>query len=149
MELEKTISQGIMDAMKAHDDVRRDTLRNIKKQIIEAKTAGPVIDALPDEAVLKIIAKMAKQGTDTAEVFQQQGRDDLYEYEMAQVAVLKEFLPEQLEGEELVEKIKEIIAETGAEGMKDMGKVMGVATKRLAGKADGRAVSDMVRKLLS
>ncbi|MCC8036191.1 MAG: GatB/YqeY domain-containing protein [Rikenellaceae bacterium] len=149
MELEKKISQGIMQAMKDGDPVRRDTLRNVKKQIIEAKTAGPAMDILPDDAVVRIISKLAKQGADSAEVFQQQGRDDLYEYEMAQVAVLKEYLPEQLEGTALEEEVARIIADTGASGMQDMGKVMGAASKRLAGRADGKAISEVVRRLLS
>ncbi|MCD7970653.1 MAG: GatB/YqeY domain-containing protein [Alistipes sp.] len=148
MELEKQVSDGIMAAMKAKDDVRRDTLRNVKKLIIEAKTAGPNMDTLPDEAVIKIINKLDKQGADSAAVFREQGRDDLYAYEMAQVAVLKEFLPEQLEDDALEKEVAAIIAETGAAGMKDMGKVMGAASKKLAGRADGKAISEIVKKLL-
>ena len=90
MELEKKISTGIMEAMKAKDDVKRDTLRNVKKMIIEAKTAGPNIDELPDAEVLKIITKLAKQGTDSAEIFKQQGRNDLYEYEMEFIGKMTE-----------------------------------------------------------
>lgn len=149
MELEKKISQGIMDAMKAGDATRRDTLRNVKKFITEAKTAGPNIDTLPDADVVKIIQKLAKQGADSADIFKQQGRDDLYEYEMAQVNVLREFLPAQMSAEELTAAVKEIIAEVGATSMKEIGQVMGLATKRLAGKADGKDISAKARELLS
>lgn len=149
MELEKKISAGIMEAMKAKDDVKRDTLRNVKKMIIEAKTAGPNIDELPDADVLKIISKLAKQGTDSAEIFKQQGRDDLYEYEMAQVAVLKEYLPKQMDDAELTEAVKGIISSAGATSMQDMGRVMGIATKQLAGQAEGKAISAKVKELLS
>ena len=149
MELEKKISTGIMEAMKAKDDVKRDTLRNVKKMIIEAKTAGPNIDELPDAEVLKIINKLAKQGTDSAEIFKQQGRNDLYEYEMAQVEVLKSYLPKQLNDAELTEAVKSIISSTGATSMKDMGRVMGIASKQLAGQAEGKAISAKVKELLS
>ncbi len=149
MELEKKISTGIMEAMKAKDDVKRDTLRNVKKMIIEAKTAGPNIDELPDAEVLKIITKLAKQGTDSAEIFKQQGRNDLYEYEMAQVEVLKSYLPKQLNDAELTEAVKSIISSTGATSMKDMGRVMGIASKQLAGQAEGKAISAKVKELLS
>lgn len=149
MDLEKKISQGIMQAMKSGDTTRRDTLRNVKKFITEAKTAGPSVDTLEDGDILKIIQKLAKQGSDSAEIFKQQGRDDLYQYEMGQVAVLKEFLPSQLSAEELTEAVKQIIAEVGATSMKDMGKVMGAASAQLSGKADGKAIADKVRELLS
>lgn len=149
MELEKKISTGIMEAMKAKDDVKRDTLRNVKKMIIEAKTAGPNIDELPDAEVLKIINKLAKQGTDSAEIFKQQGRNDLYEYEMAQVEVLRSYLPKQLNDAELTEAVKSIISSTGATSMKDMGRVMGIASKQLAGQAEGKTISAKVKELLS
>jgi uncharacterized protein YqeY len=149
MSLEQQISQGIMDAMKAKDSVRRDTLRNVKKFIIEAKTASANIEELADSDVVKIIAKLAKQGADSAEIYKQQGRDDLYDYEMAQVNVLNEYLPKQMDEEQLTAAVKEIIAETGATSMKDMGKVMGVASKKLAGMAEGGAISAKVKALLS
>ena len=149
MELEKKISDGIMAAMKNKDDVRRDTLRNVKKYIIEAKTAGPNMDSLPDDQVMKILTKLAKQGADTAEIYKQQGRGDLYEYEMAQVEVLREFLPQQMTAEELTQAVKEIISQAGATSMQDMGRVMGIASKSLAGKADGRDISAKVKELLS
>lgn len=149
MELEKKISAGIMEAMKAKDDVKRDTLRNVKKVILEAKTAGPNIDLLPDADVLKIIGKLAKQGTDSAEIYKQQGRTDLYDYEMAQVEVLKEFLPQQMDDAQLTAAVQEIISSVGASSMKDMGKVMGVASKQLAGRAEGKDISAKVKELLS
>ena len=131
MSLEQQISKGIMEAMKAKEPVRLQTLRNIKKYIIEAKTAGTEIAELPDADVVKIIAKLAKQGSDSAEIYRQQNRADLAEEELAQVAVMQEFLPRQLSPEELTEAVRAVIAEVGATSVKEMGKVMGVASKRL------------------
>ena len=148
MSLEQQISKGIMEAMKAKEPVRLQTLRNIKKYIIEAKTAGTEIAELPDADVVKIIAKLAKQGSDSAEIYRQQNRADLAEEELAQVAVMQEFLPRQLSPEELTEAVRAVIAEVGATSVKEMGKVMGVASKRLAGQADGKDISAKVRKLL-
>ena len=147
--LEQEISKGIMEAMKAKDTVRLSALRNIKKYIIEAKTAGASVDVLPDAEVIRIITKLAKQGTDSATIYAQQNRQDLADEELGQVAVFQEFLPKQLSDAELAEAVKAIIAETGAESMKDMGKVMGVASKRLAGQADGKDISAKVKELLS
>ena len=149
MSLEQQISKGIMEAMKAKDTVRLSALRNAKKYIIEAKTAGPEIAELPDADVLKIISKLAKQGTDSAAIFSQQNRPDLAREELAQVAVYQEFLPKQLTDEELTAEVRAIIAEVGASSMKEMGKVMGTATKELAGKAEGKAISAKVRELLA
>ena len=148
MPLEQQISKGIMEAMKAKEPVRLQTLRNIKKYIIEAKTAGTEIAELPDADVVKIIAKLAKQGSDSAEIYRQQNRADLAEEELAQVAVMQEFLPRQLSPEELTEAVRAVIAEVGATSVKEMGKVMGVASKRLAGQADGKDISAKVRELL-
>lgn len=149
MSLEQTVSKGIMEAMKAKDTVRLATLRNIKKYIIEAKTAGPEISELPDADVLKIITKLAKQGADSAALYTAQNRPDLATEEQAQVAVLQEFLPKQLTPEELTAAVQAIIAQTGATSLKEMGKVMGVASKKLAGQADGKDISAKVRELLS
>ena len=149
MSLEQQISKGIMEAMKAKDTVRLSALRNIKKYIIEAKTASAGIDELPDADVIRIITKLAKQGADSAALYAQQNRQDLAAEESAQVAVMQEFLPKQLSADELAAEIRSIIAETGAASMKDMGKVMGVATKRLAGRADGKDISAKVRELLA
>ena len=148
MSLEQQISKGIMEAMKAKEPVRLQTLRNIKKYIIEAKTAGTEIAELPDADVVKIIAKLAKQGSDSAEIYRQQNRADLAEEELAQVAVMQEFLPRQLSPEALTEAVRAVIAEVGATSVKEMGKVMGVASKRLAGQADGKDISAKVRELL-
>ena len=148
MSLEQQISKGIMEAMKAKESVRLQTLRNIKKYIIEAKTAGTEIAELPDADVVKIIAKLAKQGSDSAEIYRQQNRADLAEEELAQVAVMQEFLPRQLSPEELTEAVRAVLAEVGATSVKEMGKVMGVASKRLAGQADGKDISAKVRELL-
>ena len=148
MSLEPQISKGIMEAMKAKEPVRLQTLRNIKKYIIEAKTAGTEIAELPDADVVKIIAKLAKQGSDSAEIYRQQNRADLAEEELAQVAVMQEFLPRQLSPEELTEAVRAVIAEVGATSVKEMGNVMGVASKRLAGQADGKDISAKVRELL-
>ena len=149
MSLEQQISQGIMDAMKAKDAVRLGALRNAKKYIIEAKTAGPGIVELPDADVLKILSKLAKQGTDSAAIFTEQNRPDLAGEELAQVAVFQEFLPKQLSPEELTAEVEAVIAEVGASSIKDMGKVMGVASKRLAGRADGKDISAKVKELLA
>lgn len=148
MSLEQQISKSIMDAMKAKDAVRLSALRNAKKYIIEAKTAGPELSELPDADVLKILAKLAKQGTDSAAIFTEQNRPDLAQEELAQVAIFQEFLPKQLSAEELTAEVRAVIAEVGATSMKEMGKVMGVATKRLAGRADGKDISAKVRELL-
>lgn len=148
MTLFEQISEEIKKAMLARDAVRRDTLRNVKKEFIEAKTAGGSTGELSDADALKIIAKMVKKSKDAAEIFLSQGRQDLADEELAQARVMEEFLPAAMTEEELEAALKEIIAQVGATGPKDMGKVMGVATKALAGKADGKAISAAVRKLL-
>lgn len=149
MSLEKEISKEIMAAMKAKNPVRLSALRNAKKYIIEAKTSGHGINELPDADVLKILTKLAKQGTDSAAIYTEQNRQDLADEELAQVAVFKEFLPQPLTKEELSNAIKDIIAQTGASSMKDMGKVMGIASKQLAGRAEGREISSTVKELLA
>jgi uncharacterized protein YqeY len=149
MDLFEQVSKGIIEAMKAKDTVRRDTLRNVKKVFLEAKTAPGANDELKDADALKILQKLAKQGRESAEIYQQQGRPDLAEEEMAQVKVIEEYLPKQLSDEELEQKLKDIIAQVGASSPKDMGKVMGVATKQLAGLADGKAISAKVKQLLA
>lgn len=148
MSLEKEISRGIMEAMKSRDAVRLAALRNVKKYIIEAKTSGAEIAELPDADVVKIISKLAKQGADSAAIYTAQHRQDLADEETAQVVVLQEFLPRPLSDEELTAAVREIIGETGASSPSEMGRVMGVVAKRLAGRAEGRAISDKVRELL-
>jgi len=149
MTLFDQISEDIKKAMLARDAVRRDTLRNVKKEFIEAKTAGGSNGELADADALKIIAKMVKKSKDAAEIFTQQGRRDLAEEELAQARVMEEYLPKALSLEELTVAVKAVIAEVGASGPKDMGKVMGMATKSLAGKADGKAISNVVKELLA
>lgn len=149
MALYDQISNDIKEAMKARDKVRLETLRNIKKFFLEAKTAPGANDTLEDDAALKIIAKLAKQGKETAEVYKGQNRMDLAEEELAQVAVIENYLPKQMSEAEIEEAVKSIINQTGATSMKDMGKVMGMASKQLAGKADGRMISTIVKTLLA
>ena len=148
MEMFDRISNDIKDAMKAKDKVRLETLRNIKKVFLEAKTAPGANDTLTDDAAMKIMQKLVKQGKDSAALYNEQGRTDLAEAELAQVAVIETYLPKQMSAEELEAALKAIIAEVGAEGPKDMGKVMGTATKKLAGLAEGRAISAKVKELL-
>ncbi|MBR2497104.1 MAG: GatB/YqeY domain-containing protein [Parabacteroides sp.] len=148
MDMFDRISNDIKEAMKAKDKVRLETLRNIKKVFLEAKTAPGANDTLTDEAALKIMQKLVKQGKDSATLYNEQGRADLAEAELAQVAVIETYLPKQMSAEELEAALKAIIAEVGAEGPKDMGKVMGTATKKLAGLAEGRAISAKVKELL-
>ena len=143
------ISEGIKEAMKAKDAVRRDTLRNVKKVFLEAKTAPGANDELSDADALRILQKLAKQGRESAEIFTQQGRADLAENELAQVRVLEAYLPKQLSEAELESALRAIITQLGVTEPREMGKVMGVATKQLAGKADGKAISAMVKKILA
>ena len=149
MEMFDRISNDIKEAMKAKDKVRLETLRNIKKVFLEAKTAPGANDTLTDDAAMKIMQKLVKQGKDSATLYNEQGRADLAEAELAQVAVIETYLPKQMSAEELEAALRAIIAEVGAEGPKDMGKVMGTATKKLAGLAEGRAISAKVKELLA
>ncbi|EGF52003.1 GatB/YqeY domain-containing protein [Bacteroides fluxus] len=148
MDLFERVSEDIKTAMKAKDKVALDTLRNIKKVFLEAKTAPGANDTLSDADAIKIVQKLTKQGKDAAEIYVQQGRQDLADAELAQVKVMEVYLPKQMTPEELEAALKEIIAETGAAGAKDMGKVMGVASKKLAGLAEGRVISAKVKELL-
>ena len=148
MDLFDQISNDIKEAMKAKDKVRLETLRNVKKVFLEAKTAPGANDTLSDEAALKLMQKLVKQGKDSAESYMQAGRPELAEAELAQVRVIENYLPKQLSAEELEARLKEIIGRVGATSAKDMGKVMGTATKELAGLAEGRAISAKVKELL-
>lgn len=143
------ISEDIKAAMKARDKVRLDTLRNIKKVFLEAKTAPGANDTLEDADALKIIQKLAKQGRETAQTYVANNRQDLADDELAQVAVLEEYLPKALSEAEIEAEVRKIIAETGASSMKDMGRVMGAASKQMAGRADGRLISEIVKRLLA
>lgn len=148
MDLFDKISEDIKAAMKAKDRVRLEALRGIKKEFIEGKTAPGADGTLTDEAALKILVKMDKQRKESAAIYYTQDRPDLAEAELQQAAVIEEYLPKQLTAEELTERLKEIIARVGATTAKEMGKVMGVASKELAGLADGRAISANVKELL-
>ncbi|MBQ2519318.1 MAG: GatB/YqeY domain-containing protein [Bacteroidaceae bacterium] len=143
------VSSDIIAAMKAKDKVRLSALRNIKKYFIEAKTQPGANDELSDADATKILAKLAKQGRDTAAIYVAQGRQDLADEELAQASVIEEYLPKQLTPDELRKELQAIIAETGASGQKDMGRVMGVATKALNGRADGKTISLLVKELLA
>lgn len=143
------ISSDIKAAMLAKDKVRLETLRGIKKEFIEAKTAPGANGELTDDQALKILAKMAKQRRETAEIYASQNRPELAAGELAEAAVIEEYLPKPLTDEELTAALRQIIAQTGATSAKEMGKVMGVASKQLAGRADGKAISAKVRELLA
>lgn len=149
MDLFDKISNDIKAAMLAKEKVRLETLRGIKKEFLEAKTAKGADGTLTDENATKILAKMVKQRKETAQIYAEQNRPELAENELAEAAVIEEYLPKQLSEDELVAELKKIIAQTGATSAKEMGKVMGVASKALAGKADGRVISAKVRELLS
>ncbi len=149
MNLFDKISEDIKAAMLAKDAVRRDTLRGVKKEFLEAKTSKAGNGELSDDDAMKIIVKMVKKGKDAADIFISQNRQDLADEELAQVAVLEGYLPKQMTDEELTSAIKDIIAQTGATSAKDMGKVMGVASKSLSGKAEGKAISEKVKTLLA
>ncbi len=149
MALFEQINEDLKQAMKAKDKVALSSLRNIKKLFLEAQTAPGSNHELGDEDALKIIQKLVKQGKDSATIYTEQNRQDLADEELAQIVVFEKYLPAQLSDEELSKAIAEIIKTTGASGMKDMGKVMGIASKELAGKAEGRAISTKVKALLA
>ena len=149
MTLYTQIENGIKEAMLAQDKVRLTALRGIKKEFLEAKTAPGANGELSDENALKILVRMAKQRRESAQIYKDNNRPELAANELAEVSVIEAYLPKALSAEELVSELKAIIAEVGAQGPQDMGKVMGVATKRLAGRADGKAISAAVRTLLA
>lgn len=149
MDLFDKISADIKAAMLARDKVRLETLRGIKKEFIEAKTAKGADGALTDDQAMKILAKMVKQRKETAAIYGEQNRLDLRDNELAEAAVIEEYLPKPLTEEELAAELSRIIAEAGATSAKDMGRVMGMASKALAGRADGRAISAKVKELLA
>ena len=149
MSLFDTISADIKSAMLARDKVRLEALRGVKKEFLEAKTAKGGDGELADDVARKILVKMVKQRKESADIYTQNNRPELAEAEMAQANIIAEYLPKQLSEEELTAALTEIIAQVGATSAKDMGKVMGVATKQLAGKAEGKAISAKVRELLA
>lgn len=149
MDMFERISADIKSAMLARDKVRLETLRGIKKEFLEAKTAKGADGELSEDTAMKILSKMAKQRRETAQIYTEQSRPELAENELAEAAVIEEYLPKPLTEEELTATLKEIIARVGATSPKEMGKVMGVASKELAGKADGKLISAKVRELLA
>ncbi len=149
MELFDQISADIKSAMLAKDRVRLDTLRGVKKEFLEAKTAPGADGQLSDDAATKILVKMVKQRKESAQIYESQNRPELAAEELAQAAVIEEYLPKQLSDDELTNELKSIIERVGATSAKDMGKVMGVASKELAGRAEGKAISAKVKELLA
>lgn len=149
MNLFDQVSEDIKKAMLAREKVRLEALRGAKKEFLEAKTAKGANGELSNENAVKIIVKMVKQRKESAKIYNDNNRPELAENELAEAAVLEEYLPKQLTEVELETEIKAIIAEVGASGPKEMGKVMGVASKKLAGRAEGRAISEMVKKCLN
>ncbi len=148
MTLFDTITDEIKKAMLAKNKVRLDALRGVKKEFIEAKTAKGAAEEFTDDKAIAILHKMVKQRKESAEIYKEQNRSDLAETEIEQMQVIQEFLPKQLSEKEIEVEIMRIITDTGASTMKDMGRVMGIATKELAGKADGGTISAIVKKRL-
>lgn len=149
MALFEKVNEDIKTAMKERDKIALETLRNIKKVFLEAMTAPGANNTLEDADALKMIQKLAKQGKESAQTYIDAGRQDLADAELAQVSVIERYLPEQLSEAEIEKIVKTLIEQTGAASMKDMGKVMGMANKQLAGKADGKTISSIVKKLLA
>ena len=148
MTLQDQISADMKEAMKAKDKVRLAALRDIKSKIMLALTESGGADALDDGAVMKILSKQLKQREDTLAIYQEQGRQDLVEEEQAQAEVIRQYLPQPLSPEELEAGVKALVEELGATSMADMGRVMGAASAKFAGRADGKAISGLVRGLL-
>lgn len=148
MALQEQIDQEIKTAMLAKDNARLRGLRAIKAAILLAKTEKGPAEALTAETEIKVLQKLAKQRRESAEIYEQQHRSDLYQIEMEELTVIESFLPKQLSQEEIEQAVRQIIADTGASSMKDMGKVMAAANQQLAGKADGKTVSAVVKALL-
>ncbi|MCU7551677.1 GatB/YqeY domain-containing protein [Chitinophagaceae bacterium LB-8] len=149
MSLEQKVMEGMKEAMKAKDEARLRGLRAIKAEIIKAKTEPGAGGEVSADVELKLLQKMVKQRKDALEIYQQQSRQDLVQKEQDEIDVIEKFLPAQLSTEELKAELQQIIAETGASSAADMGKVMGAATKKLAGRADGKAISAAVKELLA
>ena len=149
MSLQKQIMEELKTAMKSKDTVALQALRAVKSAFLLAKTETGAGDDLTEDQEMKIIQKQVKQRKDSAAIFIDQGRQDLADPELAEIAVLEKFLPEALSEEAIEKVVLETIAKTGAEGMKDMGKVMGMVSKQLAGQADGKTISEIVRKNLA
>ncbi len=149
MDLFETVNEGIKNAMKARDRVRLEALKGIKKEFLEARTAPGANGELPDDKAMAILVKMAKQRKESAQIYTDNNRQDLAKGELDELAVIEEFLPKKLSADELKAELEVIIAEVGATSAKEMGRVMGVASKKLAGRAEGKDISAMVRQLLA
>jgi uncharacterized protein YqeY len=149
MSLEQKVMEGMKEAMKAKEEARLRGLRAIKAEIIKAKTEPGAGGEISADTELKMLQKMVKQRRDSLEIYQQQNRQDLVQREQEEINVIEQFLPAQLSQEDLKAELQQIIAETGASSAADMGKVMGAATKKLAGRADGKAISAAVKELLA
>ena len=149
MNLFDQVSEDIKKAMLAREKVRLEALRGAKKEFLEAKTAKGANGELPDDKAIQIIVKMVKQRKESAKIYSDNNRPELAENELAEAAVLEEYLPKQLTPEELEADVRAIVAEVGATGPRDMGKVRGGASKRFAGRAEGRAVSETVKSVLN
>ena len=143
------LSEEIKNAMREKDSLKLESLRAIKSALILAQTASGADADLNEEASIKLLQRLVKQRKESALIYKEQGRTDLAEPEEAQAKIIASFLPEQLSEEEVIKVVSEVISQTGAEGIKDMGKVMGVTSKKLAGKAEGRLIADIVKKKLS
>lgn len=149
MALEQEVMQKMKEAMKAKDTVALASLRSIKSEILKAKTASSNKEEMNEAEELKLVQKLVKQRKDSAQTYKEQNREDLAESELEEAKIIEQFLPAQLSEEEIDREVKSIIEETGANSMKDMGKVMGLASQRLAGKADGKTISKIVKDNLS
>ncbi|NBC57943.1 MAG: GatB/YqeY domain-containing protein [Bacteroidetes bacterium] len=149
MSLEKQVMDKMKVAMKAKDSVALSSLRSIKSEILKAKTSGDFSGEMTEAEELKLIQKLVKQRKDSAELYKEQNREDLAEEELNEVKILEDFLPEQMSEEAIAKEVKKIIEQTGASSMKEMGKVMGIATKQMAGKAEGAVISKIVKQELT
>lgn len=149
MSLQERVMTEMKSAMRAKDALKLEALRAIKSELLLAQSASSSKEGLTEEEEAKLLQKLVKQRRDSAVIYKEQGRQDLAEPEVAQAAVISMFLPEQLTEAEIEEKVDEVINRIGAEGMKDMGKVMGVVSTELAGKADGKTISVVVKRKLS
>ena len=143
------LSEEIKNAMREKDSLKLESLRAIKSALILAQTASGANDNLNEEASIKLLQRLVKQRKESALIYKEQGRNDLADPEEAQAEIIASFLPEQFSEEEVIKIVSEVISQTGAEGIKDMGKVMGITSKKLAGKAEGRLIADIVKKKLS
>ncbi|QWX84214.1 GatB/YqeY domain-containing protein [Cellulophaga sp. HaHaR_3_176] len=149
MSLQKQVMEQMKVAMKAKDKVALESLRAIKSALLLLQTDGGSGEELTEEEEIQLVQKLVKQRKDSAAIFKEQGRDDLAAPELEQIAVIEKFLPEQLTEEEIEKVVVQTIDATGAQGMKDMGKVMGIVSKELAGQADGKTISMLVKKKLA